>query len=141
MGKTTDGQAQHGRDVQQAALFDMSPVKKQDADNKAKQRGEQLEQTIARYPEPNTRELADAFLRNLERDKDCDYSVATVITLFKDREILRVTLKQKDEEADGVKFELKVELPTYDRQEYDRKFIKTAVKVYHAWLDFEQQKF
>lgn len=94
-------------------------------------RSVRLEALQKENPIPETKELAEEFLRK---------RTGAQITMKKDHDLLRVVLKTTDCEEDQIKFEKKVELPLDDPEEHERKFIATAVEAYEQWLRLEQEK-
>lgn len=83
------------------------------------------------YPFPTDRQSAENFMRakgivNIRYNEDSDR--------------IRMGLKNTDNQEDPTKFERTSDLPIYDRNAYDTKYVSMAQRVYKLWLELEKDK-
>jgi hypothetical protein len=117
----------------QMELPGMDKVRHQDHERRMKD-------LIERFPKPETKEMAELFFRNLEKDKKIEWSIVATVRLRKDHDLLRLVFKTKNAEAEDRKFESITELSIDNPEDYEEKYVKAATEAYDMWLRYETDK-
>ena len=100
-----------------------------------------FKELIERFPRPQTREEAEEFLRNLEKDKDTAYSVDWTVKPRKGYDYHRMVLKTADADENDIKKEIKFKIECEPAEDYDQALLDAANKIWDEWIACEEPKY